>query len=124
MPVRNWAGLVLAAIGVWFLAAAWRRRHRALTVQRAARTSGLKLDVYAPRTFALTTAIARPIVTLVLLAAGGEVLQVYRVTDGAPLLSAVDLAGFLLLLLGCGVWFSVSTRYRAVVPVIAPGGPR
>ncbi len=121
MPIRNWAGLVLAAIGVWFFVTALKRRKRALAAWHEARAKGLEIDVRTSQKFALTGAIARPLVNFMLLLGAAEVSLSYAALGNTRLFSAIDLGGFLLLLLGYGVWFSISTRYREVVPV--PVGP-
>ena len=48
----------------------------------------------------------------------------YAALGHYPLFSPIDLGGFLLLLLGYGVWFSISTRYREVVPVTSAAESR
>ncbi len=124
MPIRNWAGLVLAAIGVWFFTTALQRRKRALAAWHAAKAKGLEIDVRTSQKFALTGAIARPVVNFVLLVGAAEVSLSYAAIGRSSLFSPIDLAGFLLLLLGYGVWFSISTRYREVVPVTSAAEPR
>ena len=112
MPIRNWAGGVLFALGAWLIVNAWRRRRRALTVWRAALARGQEVDVRASQKFALTSAIARPIIYLFLLLVAAEVTATYRVAGPAGPFSIVDLGGFLFVLLGYAIWFSISTRYR------------
>jgi hypothetical protein len=121
MPTRNWAGPFLFALGAWFLATALQRRQRALAAQLQAQARGLPIDVYPSQKFALAWAVARPLVQATLLATGLVFVAFFVQMGDAGPFAVVDLAGFLFMLAAYGVWFSIRTRYRAVVPVAADG---
>jgi hypothetical protein len=124
MPIRNWAGLVLAAFGLWFLIAGLQRRRRAQAAWREAKARGLEIDVGTSQKFVFIGAISRPIIYLLLLAGGAEVTLAHAAVGKSGRFSVIDLGGFLFLLLCYGIWFSISTRYRDVEPVRAQAGPQ
>lgn len=126
MPIRNWAGAVLFAMGAWLLYAGLQRRRRALASWRAARAAGQTIDVCPSGNVAIGTAIIRPAVFILLISAGSEVVWSYQALGPSRVFSPFDLYGFLFMLLGYGIWFGIRTRYRdvtrlRVAPV--PSGP-
>jgi hypothetical protein len=120
MPIRNWLGVVLFAIGAWMFTTALRRRNRARAARREARAQGLQLDIAIHQKFALAAAVARPVVYAGLLFTALGVVGFTVALGDSSLLSPVDVGGLLVLLLGYGVWFSITTRYRDVVPAALP----
>ncbi len=120
MPIRNWLGLLLFAIGAWMFATALQRRNRARAARREARAQGLQLDIGTSQKFALTWAIARPVIYSGLVFAALWAVSFSVGLGENSLLSPLDVGGFLFLLLAYGVWFSITTRYRDVVPAALP----
>ena len=69
----------------------------------------------------MAAAVARPVVYAGLLFTGTRGSSHSAWGWARPrLLSPLDVGGFLFLLLAYGVWFSINTRYRAVVPAALP----
>lgn len=120
MPIRNWLGLVLFAIGAWMVTTALQRRNRARAARSEALAQGVRLDIGISQKFALAAAVARPVVYAGLLFTALGVLAFSLGLGESSLLSPLDVGGFLFLLLAYGVWFSINTRYRAVVPAALP----
>jgi hypothetical protein len=104
------AFFLLATAG--FMVRAWALRRRVLASIGAAELARRRAVALAdPRSLSAFGEIARP---LVLVGLGWLALKstlVYLMLDGARVLSLFDLAGFLALLGGYGVWFSVRTAY-------------
>jgi hypothetical protein len=115
MPIRNWAGVVLFAIGAWMLNAGLQRRRRARAAWQIAQQAGRTIDVGTSRKLAMTGLVARMIVYLVLLLVAAEVAMAYGAV-GNRFFSLVDFGGFLFMLLGYAFWFGNSTRFRIIKP--------
>ena len=98
------------------LTTALQRRKRALTAWHAAKARGTPIDIRTSQKFALFVLALTPIIYIVLLASGAMLTMVYVMMGSASLLSAIDLGGFLFMLLAYGVWFTMNTRYREVTP--------
>ena len=73
--------------------------------------------------FALFVLALTPIMYAALLAAGATTTMAYVMMGGSPFLSFIDLGGFLFLLLGFAVWFTMNTRYRDMAPVAVTNRP-
>ncbi len=106
-------GVVLALIGGYLAWLGVRRRQRILAAWAAAQEAGGAAPGRAIHaSLSVLADIAAPLMLLGLALAGGQVALAFVLTDGGGLFSLVDLAGFLLLLAGYGVWFWMKTRYR------------
>ena len=57
-----------------------------------------------------------PIIIFGLVVAGGQAVLAFLVTGGGGVFSLFDLAGFLFLLFGYGVWVKMKVAYRAGAP--------
>lgn len=128
MPISNWLGVVLFAIGVWLFTSGLRRRRRALAARRVAQQAGQAIDVGTSRRLAGVTAILRPVVYVMVLVTAAVAIMTTKAPGVAAMFSAIDLFGFLVMLAGYAFWFGVSTRYRDVeraapVPALAAGEP-
>lgn len=115
MPIRNWAGVVLFAIGAWMFHAGLQRRRRARAAWQIAQAAGRSIDVRPSQKLAMTGLVTRMIVYLVLLLVAGEVTLAYGAV-GNQFFSLVDFGGFMFMLLGYAVWLGNSTRFRIVRP--------
>lgn len=127
MLIRNWLGVPLFAVGVWLLTSALHRRRRAMAAWQAAQAAGRTINVRPSQQTAVATLVLRPVVYIVLLLVAAAV-TISSGAIGGPGMSAIDMFGFLFMLVGYGVWFSIGTRYRRIdgVPSVAvpvAGGP-
>jgi hypothetical protein len=123
MPIRNWLGLILFAAGAWMFTTALQRRKRALIAWREGQARGEPVYVGTSPKFALFVLALTPIMYAALLAAGATTTMAYVMMGGSPFLSFIDLGGFLFLLLGFAVWFTMNTRYRDMAPVAVTNRP-
>jgi hypothetical protein len=57
--------------------------------------------------------IGPPIIIFGLVVAGGQAVVTFVVTGGAGVFSMFDLAGFIVLLIGYGVWVKAKVAHRA-----------
>ncbi len=106
--VRHWAGAIMAAagFGLAWLAALRRRRAREATARG---------DVAPPLhpSLAPLVDLGPPIIIFGLFVAGGQAALAFLLTEGGGLFSLFDLAGFLVLLAGYGVWVKAKVAHRA-----------
>ncbi|CAH2601031.1 conserved membrane protein of unknown function [Rhodovastum atsumiense] len=109
--MRYWAGAILFAAGAWMIFSALRKRRAAIASWHAAVAAGVTPKMSSLAGFALAM---RPIIQIVLVLAALEVTASYMAVDGGRHFSFFDLGGFLFMLLGYGVWFSINTRYRII----------
>ncbi len=127
MLISNWLGVLLFAVGVWLFASALQRRSRAQAAWHAAQAAGRAINVRPSQQVAVATLVLRPILYIALLLVAAAVITSSQAIGG-PGMSSIDLFGFLSMLLGYAVWFSVGTRYRdidkaALAPVPVADGP-
>lgn len=111
--MRNWSGLVLFSLGVWFLYAGRSRRLRVLTKQRP---NVVRETTVTARHFPAplgTMAALRPIIVAVLAFAGLKSILAYVWFDAGRFFSSFDLAGFIFFLAAYGTWITLVTLYRA-----------
>lgn len=98
----------MAVAGAWLVRLALRRR-------RFARESAARGAAPPPLhpSLAPLADIGPPIILLGLFVAGGQLVFAFFATDGGGgLFSLFDLAGFLVLLLGYGVWMKAKVVHR------------
>ena len=99
----------MAAGGLWLVwLAVLRRRH---AKEAAARGDGPPPELHP--SLAPLADIGPPIIIFGLVVAGGQAAVTFLVTGGAGVFSLFDLAGFLFLLFGYGVWVKAKVAYRA-----------
>lgn len=112
--MRNWTGLVFFAIGSWLLAAALIHRTRAERGEhhRQSKDRCGKPTPINPSLIMLGD-LFRPLIIAVLSYVALKATVVYIVIDAGQMFSLFDLAGFLFLLAGYGVWLILRTRHRA-----------
>lgn len=103
--MENIAGVFGLAAGAWLLVSALQRRarFRAGTLPAAPASH--------PSLVAMGEAVP-PLINAALFIVGGQVVLAYAVTDLRGWFGPLDLAGFLFLLFGYGVWLSVKVKCR------------
>jgi hypothetical protein len=109
-PFLGLAGGIAGAVFFWL---AMRRRAQVRAAWAAAKAAG---DGAAARplhaSLRVLADVATPLMLFGLLIAGVQVAIAFVITDGGGVFNAIDLAGFLLLLVGYGVWFHTKATYR------------
>jgi hypothetical protein len=105
-------GVVGGAVGIALGWMALRRRARIRAAWAASRDSGVPPGRPINPSLRAIADIASPIMLLGLIIAGVQVAIAFVITDGGGIFSALDLVGFLLLLLGYGFWFHTRTMFR------------
>lgn len=108
----NWAGAAMAAAGAWLVWQAMLRRQRG----RAAAARGEAPPPPLHPSLVLMADMGPPIIIFGLVVAGGQAVLAFLVTGGGGVFSFLDLAGFLFLLFGYGVWVKMKVAYRAGAP--------
>jgi hypothetical protein len=106
--LRHWAGAAMAIAGAWLIRLAVLRRRGA--TEAAAR--GEAPPPLHPSLAALAD-VGPPIIIFGLFVAGGQAVLAFLLTGGGGLFSLFDVAGFLVLLLGYGVWVKAKVVHRA-----------
>lgn len=102
---RHVTGAVFLAAGAALIAAALRRRNRALAAgSEAAPPLHPSLEMMAE--------IVPPLIIFGLVVAGVQVAFAFWLTGGGGVFSLFDLAGFLLLLVAYGIWIKIKTKHR------------
>ena len=97
--------MAAAGLGLVWLAAR-RRRH--------ARAAALRGEVPPPLhpSLAPLADMGPPIIIFGLFVAGGQAAIAFLLTEGGGVFSSLDLAGFLALLIGYGVWVKAKVAHR------------
>jgi hypothetical protein len=122
--MRNWLGLALFALGVWF---AWSGLMQRRRVRAAGPRGGPDESVPTHPSLAMLRDVV-PSMTIAFLAfVALKATLMYWALGGSRLISPFDLAGFLCLLAGYGTWLHCKSRYRELAPTppvaADPGGP-
>lgn len=108
----NTTGAVLAAIGLAFLWAAHTRKRRAEAMARDGSASG---QPALHPSLALMADVGPPIIYFGLVVVAAQVALAFWVTRGSGgAFSALDLGGFLFMLVCYAVWVKSKTTYRVV----------
>lgn len=109
--VRHWAGAAMAIAGGWLIwLAVLRRRNAMAAVSRGEGPPPLHPSLI------LMADMGPPIIIFGLVVAGGQAALAFLMTDGGGIFSLFDLAGFLFLLFGYGVWMKVKVAHRVGTP--------
>ncbi len=103
----HWAGVAMTLAGGWLIWQAALRRQRG----RAAAARGEAPPPLHP-SLELMADMGPPIIIFGLVVAGGQAVLAFLVTGGGGVFSVFDLAGFLFLLFGYGVWVKMKVAYR------------
>ncbi len=109
--LQHWAGAAMAAAGAWLIWLAVLRRRRGM--EAAAR--GEAPPPLHP-SLVLMADMGPPVIIFGLVVAGGQAVLAFLVTGGGGVFSVFDLAGFLFLLFGYGVWGKMKVAYRVGAP--------
>lgn len=106
------AGILAGAAGAVLIGLALRRRARIRAAWDAARRTGVAPGRPINPSLRAIADVASPLMILGLVVAGVQVAIAFVVSEGGGLFGWPDLAGFMLLLLGYGVWFHTRTMFR------------
>lgn len=107
-------GAVLAAIGLVFVWLAYGRKRRAEAMRR---DGSADAQPALHPSLALMADVGPPIIYFGLVVVALQVALAFWATRGAGgAFTELDLAGFLVLLVGYGVWVKAKTTYRVVTP--------
>jgi hypothetical protein len=112
-----WLGLTLFIIGAWL---SWRglaQRRRVLAWRHEHLAANQPEDNPTPHSnpqLAMLGDIFRPIIIFALVFVGAKTTLAYYLLGGAGMFSLFDLAGFLFLLTGYGIWIIMKTKYREI----------
>lgn len=105
--LRHWAGAAMGVAGAWLIWLAVLRRRRA--TEAAARGEG---PPPLHPSLVVMADMGPPIVLFGLVVAGVQAVLAFLITDGGGIFSLFDLAGFLFLLFGYGVWLKIKVAHR------------
>lgn len=118
----GWIGLGLFAVGTWLACSGLAHRRRVRVAQGPAPSGHPPVEVPATHASLAVLRDVMPTLTiafLVFVALKSTLL--YWALGGSRLFSALDLAGFLVLLAGYGTWLHCKAKFRAVAH--DQGGP-
>lgn len=105
--VQHLAGIAMTVAGAWLIWISVGRRRRGL--EAAAR--GERPPPLHPSLVAMAD-MGPPIIIFGLVVAGGQAVLAFLMTGGGGVFSLLDLAGFLFLLFGYGVWVKMKVAFR------------